>query len=87
MLIKKAYRRSYEESITDPEDAGSNKKCAYWGLFALEDIPAGAYVTQYLGEVISKRLGDIRGTYYDKIGSSYLFDMNDPLREEEFYER
>lgn len=84
MLIKKAYRQSYEESLTEPSTAIENvdqskKKRSFWGLFALEEIPAGAFVTAYCGEVITKRLGDIRGTYYDRIGSSYLFDMNDPL--------
>ena len=54
----------------------------YWGLFAMEDIIPGAFVCEYLGEVITKRLGDIRGTYYDKLGCSYLYDMNDPLPEE-----
>ena len=50
-----------------------------WGLVALEDIPAGAFITDYRGEVVTKKTGDIRGTYYDTIGLSYLFDMNDPL--------
>jgi SET domain-containing protein len=55
-----------------------------WGLFAMEDIPAGAFVVEYLGEVVTKKIGDIRGTHYDKIGCSYLFDMNDPLDEESY---
>lgn len=50
----------------------------------MEDIPAGAFVIEYQGEVITKKYGDIRGTHYDKIGCSYLFDMNDPLQEETF---
>ena len=49
-----------------------------WGLFALEDIPAGAFVLEYTGEVITKKEGDKRGKNYDKVGMSYLFDMNDP---------
>lgn len=57
---------------------------AYWGLYAMEDISPGAFVCEYLGEVITKKLGDIRGTYYDRLGSSYLFDMNDPAPEETF---
>ena len=48
----------------------------------MEDIPAGAFVCEYLGEVINKTDADIRGAYYDCIGSSYLFDMNDPTAEE-----
>lgn len=54
-----------------------------WGLVAMEDIPAGAFVTEYVGEVITKRFGDIRGQHYDMAGSSYLFDMNDPTEEEQ----
>ena len=57
-----------------------------WGLFAMEDIKAGAFVCQYVGEVIPGRIADIRGTYYDMIGSSYLFNMNSPL-EEEYFEK
>ena len=55
-----------------------------WGLFAMEDIPPGAFVVEYVGEVVTKKIGDIRGTHYDKIGCSYLFDMNDPLDEESY---
>ena len=49
-----------------------------WGLFALEPIPAGAYVVEYTGEVLTAKDGDMRGKFYDEIGMSYLFDMNDP---------
>jgi histone-lysine N-methyltransferase SUV39H len=62
------------------------EKCM-WGLFAEEEIPAGAFVTEYVGEVITNKYGDIRGTHYDKIGSSYLFDMNDPDEDDQPYER
>ena len=57
---------------------------SYWGLYAMEDILPGAFVCEYLGEVITKKCGDIRGTYYDRLGSSYLFDMNDPAPDEDF---
>jgi len=49
-----------------------------WGLFTLESIPAGAYVVEYVGEVITAKEGDKRGKIYDQMGMSYLFDMNDP---------
>jgi SET domain-containing protein len=55
-----------------------------WGLFALEDIPAGAFILEYTGEVITKKEGDQRGKHYDKVGMSYLFDMNDPDEDNEF---
>jgi len=55
-----------------------------WGLFALEDIPAGAYVVEYVGEVLTAKVGDKRGRIYDKIGMSYLFDMNEPDDTDEY---
>ena len=36
-----------------------------WGLFALEEIPAGAFIMEYKGEVVTKKQGDMRGTCYD----------------------
>jgi len=53
-----------------------------WGLIALEEIPAGAYLMEYRGEIVTKKQGDMRGSYYDYNGLSYLFDMNDPLADE-----
>lgn len=38
---------------------------------------------EYNGEIVTKKQGDMRGTYYDANGLSYLFDMNDPLPTEE----
>lgn len=55
-----------------------------WGLFAIDDIPAGAFIVEYRGEVITKKEGDKRGFEYDKIGMSYLFDMNDPFESDDF---
>ena len=57
---------------------GQLKDCVMWGLFALEEIPAGAYVLEYTGEVLTKKEGDKRGALYDRKGLNYLFDMNDP---------
>ena len=54
-----------------------------WGLVAMEDIPAGAFLMEYQGEIVTKKQGDMRGTYYDSNGLSYLFDMNDPSEGEE----
>jgi len=65
-----------------------------WGLFALEDIKSGAYITEYVGEIISKKEGDIRGANYDYKGMNYLFDMQDPetlddelLKSDEFFQK
>ena len=49
-----------------------------WGVVALEDIPAGVFLMEYRGEIVTKKQGDMRGTYYDHNGLSYLFDMSDP---------
>jgi SET domain-containing protein len=53
-----------------------------WGLFAMEEIPAGAFLMEYVGEMVTKKQGDMRGTYYDSNGLSYLFDMNEALIDE-----
>ena len=54
-----------------------------WGLVAMEEIPAGAFLLEYQGEIVTKKQGDMRGTHYDSNGLSYLFDMNDPHAGEE----
>ncbi len=49
-----------------------------WGLFALEPIPQGDMVLEYVGEVISQKVADKREKIYEKngIGSSYLFRVS-----------
>lgn len=59
------------------------KEVSMWGLVALEEIPAGAYLMEYLGEIVSKKQGDMRGTFYDDNGLSYLFDLNDLTEEDD----
>jgi histone-lysine N-methyltransferase SUV39H len=63
---------------------GKEKSITMWGLFALEPIPAGAYVVDYVGEVLTAKDGDKRGRVYDSIGMSYLFDMNEPDETDEY---
>ena len=63
---------------------GKSQKIKMWGLFALEDIPNGAYVIEYVGEVLTAKEGDNRGRVYDNIGMSYLFDMNEPDETDEY---
>ena len=48
----------------------------------MEEIPIGAFILEYVGEMVTKKQGDMRGTYYDQQGLSYLFDMNDVLVDE-----
>ena len=64
-------------TATNAEGSESTKSAVMWGLFTQEFIPAGAFVLEYVGEVISARDGDKRGKVYDRLGMSYLFDMND----------
>ena len=59
------------------------KDICMWGLIAMEEIPAGAFLMEYLGEIVSKKQGDMRGTFYDDNGLSYLFDLNDPSESDE----
>lgn len=53
-----------------------------WGLFTMDYIPKGSFVSEYCGEIISTKQADARGTYYDKKGLSYLFSMNQLTEEE-----
>jgi hypothetical protein len=50
-----------------------------WGLVALELIQAEDFVIEYVGDLIRKRVSDIRESQYEKsgIGSSYLFRLDD----------
>lgn len=47
-----------------------------WGVRSLQDIPKGTFIEEYIGEVITVEEGDNRGVVYDKLGCSYLFDMD-----------
>ena len=51
-----------------------------WGLYALEHIPAGEMVIEYVGESIRQQVADHREKAYERmgIGSSYLLWV-DPL--------
>ncbi|TVU49082.1 hypothetical protein EJB05_00373, partial [Eragrostis curvula] len=50
-----------------------------WGLFAVESIGAQEFVTEYVGELVRRKISDIREAQYEKsgIGSSYLFRLDD----------
>ncbi|SCZ88514.1 BZ3500_MvSof-1268-A1-R1_Chr2-1g04460 [Microbotryum saponariae] len=52
-----------------------------YGLFALEHIPAGEMVIEYVGELIRQQVADRREKAYERqgIGSSYLFRVDDDL--------
>lgn len=40
-----------------------------------EDIPAGSYIYEYVGEIITNKEADSRGESYDKGHCSYLFNL------------
>jgi hypothetical protein len=42
----------------------------FWGLITMEEIPSGAFVCEYLGEVITKKKGDTRGTHFGHINDT-----------------
>ncbi|KAK4335387.1 Histone-lysine N-methyltransferase, H3 lysine-4 specific [Rhodotorula toruloides] len=52
-----------------------------YGLFALEHIPAGDMVIEYVGELIRQTVADRREKAYERqgIGSSYLFRVDEDL--------
>jgi [histone H3]-lysine9 N-trimethyltransferase SUV39H len=47
-------------------------------------IPAGAFVVEYVGEILTAKEGDKRGKEYDQMGMSYLFDMNEVDEEDDY---
>lgn len=50
-----------------------------WGLYAMEAIPQGEMVIEYVGEVIRAQVADKREKWYERIGigSSYLFRVDE----------
>lgn len=47
-----------------------------WGVRSTQFIHKGTFIEEYIGEVIKVEEGDARGAIYDKLGCSYLFDMD-----------
>jgi histone-lysine N-methyltransferase SUV39H len=47
-----------------------------WGLRARERIPRGAFVCEYVGEVITSEEAERRSQVYDELGLSYLYDLD-----------
>lgn len=47
-----------------------------WGVKTLELISKGAFVTEYVGEVITFEEAERRGKIYDREGQTYLFDLD-----------
>ena len=47
------------------------------GLFAAQKIPEGEWVIEYTGQKVSRREGARRERFYNSIGYSLLFDLDD----------
>jgi len=56
-----------------------------WGVKAMENIKAGSFVVEYVGEVITSDVAEERGKKYDAEGRTYLFDLDFNLGEENIY--
>ncbi|PWN30286.1 hypothetical protein BDZ90DRAFT_229297 [Jaminaea rosea] len=52
-----------------------------WGLYAMEPIPAGDMVIEYVGEQVRQQVADHRERLYEKSGnfSTYLFRVDDDV--------
>ncbi|KAJ9067963.1 hypothetical protein DSO57_1033583 [Entomophthora muscae] len=47
-----------------------------WGVRAMEKIPKGRFVAEYVGEIITSEEAERRGLEYDSQGRTYLFDLD-----------
>ncbi|UZJ52911.1 hypothetical protein CBS101457_002231 [Exobasidium rhododendri] len=52
-----------------------------WGLYAMELIPAGDMVIEYVGEIVRQQIADQREKMYERQGnfSTYLFRVDDDV--------
>lgn len=48
----------------------------FFGLYAGEDIPEGAFIDEYVGQIISHYEAGRWGELLDRLNKSYLFDLN-----------
>lgn len=90
VLIKRIRKGAIKKTIQEVDENGQPVErvveeggTVMWGLFAMEEIPAGSFIMEYVGEIVPKLEGDMRGSYCDQEGLSYLFDMNDVKKAEE----
>ncbi|KAJ9056354.1 hypothetical protein DSO57_1034049 [Entomophthora muscae] len=47
-----------------------------WGIRAMQLIPKGSFITEYIGEVITDEEAELRGRRCDLLGVNYLFDLD-----------
>ncbi|KAJ0520527.1 putative [histone H3]-lysine(4) N-trimethyltransferase chromatin remodeling SET family [Helianthus annuus] len=50
---------------------------AGWGVFVKNTIEKDEHLGEYTGELISQEEADLRGQLYDRVNSSFLFNLND----------
>ncbi|OMJ12984.1 Histone-lysine N-methyltransferase SUV39H1 [Smittium culicis] len=47
-----------------------------WGVRTLQPLQKGQFIAEYVGEIITNEEADRRGKKNDKLGSTYLFDLD-----------
>lgn len=47
-----------------------------WGAFIAENAEKDDFISEYVGELIPKEVGDERGKIYDENKSSFIFNLD-----------